>query len=238
MQYKQMQMPLNLQLMSKEIDELKRKNAPSPATTPRLVTSRSVSKRIPSELSVSCGLTFCMLMHVHVSCQNTTAWLPPWVDLIDIGEMYLRKPHWSTAVQSWWTVVRMHLWCLHEHYTWRLSTCYRYRSSHNQHVTAWLLDQLKKSSKLEQYSEFHTSNDTKFCCHYYSSCKHLCRSGVPLLRIQTPSIYGFASKSRKGSGSESEEQHKTALPKECGFKCFCMCIMLSQVKIINRAALP
>lgn len=35
----------------------------------------------------------------------------------------------------------------------------RYRSSHNQQVTDWLLGQLTKSGKMEEYSEFHTSND-------------------------------------------------------------------------------
>eukprot|EP00731_Ephydatia_muelleri_P034664 Em0071g5a len=32
----------------------------------------------------------------------------------------------------------------------------RYRSSHNQQVTDWLLGQLTKSGKMEEYSEFHT----------------------------------------------------------------------------------
>ena len=35
----------------------------------------------------------------------------------------------------------------------------RYRSSHNQQVTDWLLGQLTKSGKMQEYSEFHISND-------------------------------------------------------------------------------
>eukprot|EP00731_Ephydatia_muelleri_P003458 Em0001g3458a len=92
-----------MEVMPKEIGELKTKKAPSPATPSPATTPGSSRNRIPSVL--------------------------------------------STAVKSIYA-------SLSDKQQFKVDE--RYRSSHNQQVTDWLLGQLTKSGKMEEYSEFHT----------------------------------------------------------------------------------
>ena len=53
-----------------------------------------------------------------------------------------------------------------------------YRSDHNDKVSTWLLNQIKKLAKLEQYSEFHSSTDMYIMCHVKANFLPLNRSRI------------------------------------------------------------